>query len=65
MNQEEKLLSWISRLQIIADEMEIERQEVNAEHVDFIVSDLKADCSELQHEGIITFYENKFNFKRS
>ena len=34
--------SWIARLQTLADEMELEGFEVEAEHLDFITNSIKA-----------------------
>ncbi|GEM_PF-5600634 len=60
MNKSERLRSWTRRLQAIADEMELEGYETNAEHLDFIISDCEFEELAFNGGARVTFKDTAF-----
>lgn len=59
MNKAEKLRSWTRRLQVIADEMEIEGYEENALHLDFVAADCEFE-EQAFHGGASVIFKDTF-----
>jgi len=55
MSIADKMRKWSSRLNVIADEMEEEGFELNAEHLDFIIADLQYEAEAFKDGARVTF----------
>lgn len=60
ITKREKMQRWKEALSAIADDMEEEGYEANAEHLDFIMSDINFECAAFDGGAEVIFKDNNF-----